>query len=132
MLAVGSPLGLPQSVTAGIVSGLGRTGGQLRMSGERVQRYIQTDASINPGNSGGPLITLAGEVVGVNTLIDVGPGGAYGFAIPIEEAAKVARALIKDGRVRYPYVGVQIGSLEDLPPRCGSSWGTRPRARGPS
>jgi serine protease Do len=116
VLAVGSPLGLPQSVTAGIVSSLGRTGGQLRMSGERVQRYIQTDASINPGNSGGPLITLAGEVVGVNTLINVGPGGAYGFAIPIEQAAEVARALIKDGRMRYPYLGVQIGSLEDLPP----------------
>jgi serine protease Do len=124
VLAVGSPLGLPQSVTAGIVSSLGRTGGQLRMSGERVQRYIQTDASINPGNSGGPLVTLAGEVVGVNTLINVGPGGAYGFAIPIEQAAQVANALIKEGRVRYPYVGVRIGSLEDLPPELRQRLGS--------
>jgi serine protease Do len=116
VLAVGSPLGLEQSVTAGIVSGLGRTGGRMRMSGERVQRYIQTDAAINPGNSGGPLVTLAAEVVGVNTLINVGPGGAYGFAIPIDQAAQVAQTLIKEGRVRYPYLGVQVGSIDDLPP----------------
>ena len=115
VLAVGSPLGLDQSVTAGIVSGLGQTSGRVRMSGERVRRYIQTDASINPGNSGGPLVTLAADVVGVNTLIDVGPGGAYGFAIPIQEAAAVARTLVKDGRVRYPYLGVEVISLEDLP-----------------
>ena len=125
ILAVGSPLGLEQSVTAGIVSGLGRTSGRMRMSGERVQRYIQTDAAINPGNSGGPLVTLAGEVVGVNTLINVGPGGAYGFAIPIQQAAKVAEALIKEGRVRYPYLGVQIATLgegpdQEPPPQSGA------------
>jgi serine protease Do len=114
VLAVGSPLGLDQSVTAGIVSGLGRTGGRMRMSGERVQRYIQTDAAINPGNSGGPLVTLAAEVVGVNTLIDVGPGGAYGFAIPIQQASVVAEALMKEGRVRYPYLGVEVVAIEDL------------------
>jgi serine protease Do len=116
VLAVGSPLGLEQSVTAGIVSGLGKTGGRMRMSGERVQRYIQTDAAINPGNSGGPLVNLAAEVVGVNTLINVGPGGSYGFAIPIQQAAAVAGTLIKEGHVRYPYLGVEVGSIEDLPP----------------
>jgi serine protease Do len=125
VLAVGSPLGLEQSVTAGIVSGLGRAGGRMRMSGERVQRYIQTDASINPGNSGGPLVTLAAEVVGVNTLINVGPGGAYGFAIPIEQAAQVAQTLIKEGRMRYPYLGVQVGSVQDLPPEDRQQLGDR-------
>jgi len=130
VLAVGSPLGLDQSVTAGIVSGLGRTGGRMRMSGERVRRYIQTDASINPGNSGGPLVTLAGEVVGVNTLIDVGPGGAYGFAIPIQQAAAVARTLMKDGRVRYPYLGVEVISLDDLPPQLRERLPRRTPERG--
>ncbi len=115
VLAVGSPLGLEQSVTAGIVSGLGRTGGRMRMSGERVQRYIQTDAAINPGNSGGPLVNLAAEVVGMNTLINVGPGGAYGFAIPIDQAAQVVQSLIKEGKVHYPYLGVEVGSMDDLP-----------------
>jgi serine protease Do len=114
VLAVGSPLGLEQSVTAGIVSSLGRTGGRIRMSGERVRRYIQTDAAINPGNSGGPLVTLAGEVIGVNTLINVGPGGAYGFAIPMNQAVRVAQALMKEGRVRYPFIGVEVGSVGDL------------------
>jgi serine protease Do len=115
VLAVGSPLGLEQSVTAGIISGLGRTGGRIQMSGERVRRYIQTDAAINPGNSGGPLVTLAAEVVGVNTLINVGPGGAYGFAIPVNEVIRVAQTLIKEGRMRYPYIGAEVGSVGDLP-----------------
>ena len=80
VVAVGSPLGLEQTVTAGIVSGKGRPGRHVQMSGRRVRGYIQTDAKINPGNSGGPLVNLEGEVVGVNTLIQVGAGGAYGCA----------------------------------------------------
>ena len=124
VLAVGSPLGLDQSVTAGIVSGLGRTGGRVQLS-ERVRGYIQTDAAINPGNSGGPLVTLAGEVVGINTLINVGPGGAYGFAIPIKQASAVARILIKEGRVRYPYIGVQVGDVDALPPEMKEQLGNR-------
>lgn len=115
VIAVGSPLGLSQTVTAGIVSGLGRTGGRMRLSGERVSRYIQTDALINPGNSGGPLVTLQGEVVGINSIINVGPGGSYGFAIPIAQVARVAQTLIKDGRMRYPYLGVLVGDLADIP-----------------
>ena len=76
VVAVGSPLGLEQTVTAGIVSGKGTPGRHVQMSGKRVRGYIQTDAKINPGNSSGPLVNLDGEVVGVNTLIQVGAGGA--------------------------------------------------------
>jgi serine protease Do len=115
VIAVGSPLGLAQTVTAGIVSGLGDTGGQMRLSGERVRQYIQTDALINPGNSGGPLVNLSGEVIGINTLINVGPGGSYGFAIPINQAKQVALALAKEGRVRYPYIGAMVGDVAKLP-----------------
>ena len=114
VLAVGSPLGLDQTVTAGIVSGKGRVGRRVQMSGERVRSYIQTDAKINPGNSGGPLVNLGAEVVGINTLINTGPGGAYGFAIPINQVRRVAEALIKDGRVRYPYLGVMVGDVRDI------------------
>lgn len=116
VIAVGSPLGLTQTVTAGIVSGLGRTGGRIQLSGERVRRYVQTDALINPGNSGGPLVNLRGEVVGINSVINVGPGGSYGFAIPVKQVSEVARTIVKEGRVRYPYMGVMIGNLEDIPP----------------
>jgi len=109
VLAVGSPLGLDQTVTAGIVSGKGKVGRHVQMSGGRVRRYIQTDAKINPGNSGGPLVNLSAEVVGINTLINTGPGGAYGFAIPINQVRHVAESLIKEGRIRYAYMGVLVG-----------------------
>jgi len=114
VVAVGSPLGLEQTVTAGIVSGKGRPGKYVQMSGNRVRGYIQTDAKINPGNSGGPLVNLEGEVVGVNTLIQVGAGGAYGFAIPVNEVKRVVQLLIKEGRVRYPYLGLMLTSVKDL------------------
>jgi serine protease Do len=117
VIAVGSPLGMDQTVTAGIVSGVGETGGNFRFrSAERVREYIQTDAEINPGNSGGPLVDLEGEVLGLNTLINVGPGGGYGFAIPIAQAGQVANTLIKEGRVRYPYIGISVVAVSDLPP----------------
>ena len=114
VVAVGSPLGLEQTVTAGIVSGKGRPGRHVQMSGKRVRGYIQTDAKINPGNSGGPLVNLEGEVVGVNTLIQVGAGGAYGFAIPVNEVRRVAQVLLKEGRVRYPYLGLLLTDVKDL------------------
>jgi serine protease Do len=125
-IAVGSPLGMDQTVTVGIISGGGATGSHFRFeSGERVRKYIQTDAKINPGNSGGPLVNLEGEVVGLNTLINVGPGGSYGFAIPINQAWQVANILIKDGHVRYPYIGVSVSTLSEVPKqvrdRVGSS-----------
>jgi serine protease Do len=116
VMAVGSPLGLDQTVTAGIVSGLGKVGRHVQMSGGRVRHYIQTDAKINPGNSGGPLVNLSSEVVGINTLINTGPGGAYGFAIPINQVRNVAASLLKEGRVRYAYLGVLVGDLEGLDP----------------
>jgi serine protease Do len=114
VLAIGSPLGLDQTVTAGIVSGKGKVGRHIQMSGGRVRHYIQTDAKINPGNSGGPLVNLSSEVVGINTLINTGPGGAYGFAIPINQVRMVAESLLKDGRVRYAYLGVLVGDLGEV------------------
>jgi serine protease Do len=116
VLAVGSPLGLDQTVTAGIVSGKGRVGRHVQMSGGRVRQYIQTDAKINPGNSGGPLVNLSSEVVGINTLINTGPGGAYGFAIPINQVRRVAQSLLAEGRIRYPYLGVLVGDLSEATP----------------
>jgi serine protease Do len=113
VLAIGSPLGLDQSVTAGIVSGKGKVTRNVHMSGERMREYIQTDAKINPGNSGGPLVNLQGEVIGINTLINVGPGGAYGFAIPINQARLVAKSIITEGRVRHAWLGVGIGDVKD-------------------
>jgi serine protease Do len=119
VLAVGSPLGLDQTVTAGIVSGKGKVGRHVQMSGGRVGQYIQTDAKINPGNSGGPLVNLSSEVVGINTLINTGPGGAYGFAIPINQVRMVASSLLKEGRVRYPYLGVLVSDLGAAEERGG-------------
>src|SRR4051812_48765778 len=116
VLAVGSPLGLDQTVTAGIVSGMGKVGRHVQMSGGRVRHYIQTDAKINPGNSGGPLVNLSSEVVGINTLINTGPGGAYGFAIPINQVRMVAGSLLKEGRVRYAYLGVLVGDVDNVDP----------------
>jgi serine protease Do len=130
-IAVGSPLGMDQTVTVGIISGIGATGNRFRFeSGERVRKYIQTDAKINPGNSGGPLVNLEGEVVGINTLINVGPGGSYGFAIPVTQAAQVAEALIKDGHVHYPYIGVSVTSFSEIPPNAPERAGTKLPAEG--
>ncbi|PZG15016.1 peptidase S1 [Micromonospora craterilacus] len=97
VLAVGSPLGLSGTVTAGIVSALDRP---VRLGGGARQPAVQTDASINPGNSGGPLVNGRGEVVGVNTAIATLEGSGnigIGFAIPIDRAAQVARGLIARG-----------------------------------
>jgi putative serine protease PepD len=97
VLAVGSPLGLSGTVTAGIVSALDR---EVRLGGATRRDAVQTDASINPGNSGGPLVNARGEVVGVNTAIATLEGGGnigIGFAVPIERAQQVARNLISRG-----------------------------------
>jgi serine protease Do len=121
VLAVGSPLGLDQTVTAGIVSGKGKVGRHVQMSGGRVRHYIQTDAKINPGNSGGPLVNLSSEVVGINTLINTGPGGAYGFAIPVNQVRRVAESLLKEGRVRYAYLGVLVGDISEMDPAAAKA-----------
>ncbi|MBU2669066.1 trypsin-like peptidase domain-containing protein [Actinoplanes bogorensis] len=97
VLAVGSPLGLSGTVTAGIVSALDR---EVRLGGQTRQTAVQTDASINPGNSGGPLVNARGEVIGVNTAIATMEGGGsigIGFAVPIERARQVADSLIARG-----------------------------------
>ncbi|GAB2911392.1 S1C family serine protease [Nonomuraea fastidiosa] len=95
VLAIGSPLGLSGTVTAGIVSALDR---EVRLGSAR-RTAVQTDASINPGNSGGPLVNARGEVVGVNTAIAAGRGGGnigIGFAIPIDRAAPIAERIIRN------------------------------------
>ncbi|GIE36122.1 hypothetical protein Ait01nite_091670 [Actinoplanes italicus] len=97
VLAVGSPLGLSGTVTAGIVSATDRP---VRLGGSTRQTAVQTDASINPGNSGGPLVNARGEVIGVNTAIATLEGGGnigIGFAVPIERARQVAATLISRG-----------------------------------
>jgi putative serine protease PepD len=97
VLAVGSPLGLSGTVTAGIVSALDR---QVRLGGTVRQTAVQTDASVNPGNSGGPLVNARGEVIGVNTAIATLEGGGsigIGFAVPIDRAQQVATTLIGRG-----------------------------------
>ncbi|MEM6911130.1 MAG: trypsin-like peptidase domain-containing protein [Verrucomicrobiota bacterium] len=109
VLAIGSPFGLTQSVTSGIVSSLGRT--DLDITG--YEDFIQTDASINPGNSGGALIDNKGRVVGINTAIFSRSGGnvGIGFAIPANDALEVASQLIDQGSVTRGYMGVQLAEV---------------------
>jgi S1-C subfamily serine protease len=111
VLAVGSPLGLEQTITAGIISGRG----PLEASeGVAAQVYLQTDAKVNPGNSGGPLVNLDGEVVGLAALISAGPGGSYGYAVPINLVRRTAAALIEGGHMQHPYIGVALRDIRDL------------------
>ncbi len=108
-IAIGNPLGLDNTVTAGIISALGRTSSQVGISDKRVQ-FIQTDAAINPGNSGGPLLNAKGKVIGMNTAIRAGAQG-LGFAIPIETATRIGDQLFKHGEVQHPYLGIQMVNL---------------------
>jgi serine protease Do len=113
VLALGYPMSLGETVTAGIVSAKGRNIGIMEKSDTRtapLEHFIQTDAAINPGNSGGPLVNLNGEVIGINTAI-ASPTGAYagyGFAVPVSLAKRVADDLIRDGVVHRPKLGVSI------------------------
>lgn len=108
-IAIGNPLGLDNTVTAGIISATGRSSSQVGVPDKRVS-FIQTDAAINPGNSGGPLLNERGEVIGVNTAIRADAQG-LGFAIPIETAQRVADQLFAKGKVEHPYLGVQMVDL---------------------
>ncbi|TXD33839.1 trypsin-like serine protease [Lujinxingia vulgaris] len=111
VIAIGNPLGLTSTVTAGITSATGRQvippGGQLRY-----QDFIQTDASINPGNSGGPLLNVAGQVVGICTAI-VAQGQGLGFAIPINMVKTILPALIEEGRVSRAWLGAYVSEVPD-------------------
>ncbi|MDX2231943.1 MAG: HhoA/HhoB/HtrA family serine endopeptidase [Leptolyngbyaceae cyanobacterium bins.349] len=108
-IAIGNPLGLDNTVTAGIISAIGRSSTQVGVPDKRVS-FIQTDAAINPGNSGGPLLNDRGEVIGVNTAIRADAQG-LGFAIPIETAQRVANQLFAKGKVDHPYLGIQMVDL---------------------
>ena len=116
VLAIGNPLGLDFTVTAGIVSAKGRGGADLRGLGRgdySITDFIQTDAAINPGNSGGPLVNSRGEVISINSAIASGTGyySGYGFAIPITLAKQVMDDIIEHGRVRRAVIGVSIEAV---------------------
>lgn len=108
-IAIGNPLGLDSTVTAGIISATGRSSSDVGVPDKRVG-FIQTDAAINPGNSGGPLLNAAGEAIGMNTAI-ISNAQGLGFAIPIETAQRVAEQLIATGKAQHPYLGVQMVTL---------------------
>lgn len=120
VLAVGNPFGLDATVTAGIISAMGRGVG----SGPR-DDFLQTDAAINPGNSGGPLVNIRGEVVGINAAIETTTGGyqGVGFAIPINLAKWVTEQLVDHGYVRRAYLGV---SVQQITPRLARKLKTTP------
>lgn len=109
-IAIGNPLGLDNTVTAGIISATGRTSAEVRVPDKRVS-FIQTDAAINPGNSGGPLLNQRGEVIGMNTAIIGGGAQGLGFAIPINTAQKISQQLIATGKVNHPYLGIRMTTL---------------------
>jgi len=106
VFAIGNPFGLDQTLTTGIISGLGR---EIRsISNHKISEVIQTDAAINPGNSGGPLLDSAGRLIGINTAI-VSPSGAYagiGFAVPVDNVMRIVPQLISRGRVVRPGLGI--------------------------
>ncbi len=116
VVAIGAPFGLDYSVTAGVLSAIGRG-----IGANEIEDYLQTDASINPGNSGGPLVNLTGEILGINTMI-IGRGTGIGFAIPSDMARMVADQLITGGVVRRAYLGV---GFQELTPELAGHFGAR-------
>jgi len=112
-IAIGSPFGLQQTVTTGVISAKGR---DITIYADMIPmvNLIQTDAAINQGNSGGPLISSSGQVIGINTLIFSPSGGSagIGFSIPSDTAVNIADQIINYGRARIPYIGVEMGPNE--------------------
>jgi S1-C subfamily serine protease len=134
-VAIGSPLGLQQTVTEGIVSARRNPGEESQVPGNQIDLLggaIQTDAAINPGNSGGPLFNAAGQVIGVNSAILSQSGGneGVGFSIPINVVKRVAPELIQNGRYRHPQVGVTSRALADLSPQAKQQLGLQPTQKG--
>jgi serine protease Do len=121
VVAIGSPMGLAGTVTAGVVSALGRSlPTSSGSAGRLVENVIQTDAALNPGNSGGALADGLGRVVGINTAV---AGIGLGLAVPINDATgKIISALMKEGRVRRAYIGI-VGGSRPLPPKISSRLG---------
>jgi serine protease Do len=107
VVAIGSPFGLDQTMTAGIISAKGR---ELGDPGHQIQRFLQTDAAINRGNSGGPLLNINGEVIGINTMIASGSGNfeGIGFALPINLAVSSYNQIVKTGKVSRGAIGIQF------------------------
>ena len=108
-IAIGNPFGLNNTVTAGIISAVGRTDANIG-EGQRVP-YVQTDAAVNPGNSGGPLINARGEVIGMNTAIRKAPGAGLSFAVPINLAKRIAQQIVRTGQASHPFIGVHLLEL---------------------
>jgi len=126
VVAIGNPLGFAGSVTAGVVSALGRSFPTRSGSISRiVENVIQTDAALHPGNSGGALADSAGRVVGINTaLVGPGQGQGLGLAVPINDATRrIIAALMNEGRVRRAYIGI-VGGPRPLPPRVARQTGS--------
>jgi len=116
VIAIGNPYGLDHTVTVGVVSAKGRP---MTIGDREYKNLIQTDAAINPGNSGGPLLSITGELIGINTAVNAQAQG-IGFAIPINTAKEVLDQLIKEGKVLRPYIGV---GLRDVDRQIGSQLG---------
>lgn len=118
VFAIGNPFGFDQTLTTGVISGLGR---EIRsVTGRTIQGVIQTDAAINPGNSGGPLLDSRGRLIGVNTAI-YSPSGAYagiGFAVPVDTVKRVVPQIIRYGRVIRPGLGIRVAA-DQLAARLG-------------
>jgi S1-C subfamily serine protease len=123
VVAIGNPLGFAGSVTAGVVSALGRSlATRDGRSSRLVENVIQTDAALNPGNSGGALADSRGRVVGINTAV---AGIGLGLAVPIDDASRrILASLMKDGRVRRAFLGV-VGGSRPLPPKLAGELGRR-------
>jgi 2-alkenal reductase len=134
-IAIGSPLGLQQTVTEGIISARRNPGEESQVPNQQLDLLggaIQTDAAINPGNSGGPLFNASGQVIGVNSAILSQSGGneGVGFAIPINVVKRVIPELIQNGRYRHPQVGVTSIALTDLSPQAKQQLGLAASQKG--
>lgn len=116
VMALGSPFGLDNSVSTGIISGLGRS--NMVQENSQISTYvnlIQTDAAVNPGNSGGALVNEAGQLIGINTLISStsGSSAGVGFAIPVDTAVDIANQLITTGKASHPFMGVSTQTIDE-------------------